>query len=262
MSFAICEIDEENLIAIMTVNRPEVLNALDVATARDMQKAAKILEARQDLRCIVFNGAGRAFMAGGDLAGFAADFDSAEDVVHALLDSLEPVIQIFQNHSAPVIASVHGAVAGAGLSLLAACDLCIAASDTRFVLAYDKIGAPPDCGGSYFLPRILGERRAAALMFLGEAWTAEQALQYGLINQLVPPDELSSTTISMASKVAAGPSRAFSQYKKLIREGRDKTLAEQFAAERAAFCVATRTDDFKLGVSAFINREKPTFRAC
>lgn len=254
MTLASLEIDETRLIAIMTVNRPEVLNALDVATAVDMQKVASKLAARQDLRCIVFRGSGRAFMAGGDLAGFAKDFDVADKVVHQLLDALEPVVKTFQNHPAPVLACVHGAVAGAGMSLMAAADVVLAAADTRFMLAYDKIGASPDCGGSYFLPRLLGERRAAALMYLGETWSAEQALQYGLINRVVATDQFQNEVEALSAQIAAGPSLAYSQYKKLVAEGRYRSLQEQLDAERGAFCAATKTADFKEGVSGFIKR--------
>jgi len=259
MELATLEIDETRLIATMTVNRPAVLNALDVATAEAMQAVAAKLAARPDLRCIIVRGAGRAFMAGGDLAGFASDFDTADSTVKQLLDALEPVVMTFQHHPAPVLASVHGAVAGAGISLMAAADLSIAATETRFMLAYDKIGAPPDCGGSYFLPRLLGERRAAALMYLGETWSAEEALQYGLVNKLVSANDLQIETDKLAAKIAAGPTLAYSQYKKLVREGRTNSLQEQLHAERAAFCAATKTADFKIGVSAFIKREMAKF---
>ncbi len=259
MELATLAIDETRLIATITVNRPKVLNALDVATAEAMQAVAAKLDARPDLRCIILRGAGRAFMAGGDLAGFASDFATADNTVNQLLDALEPVIKTFQAHPAPVLASVHGAVAGAGISLMAAADLAIAATDTRFMLAYDKIGAPPDCGASYFLPRLLGERRAAALMYLGETWSAAEALQYGLVNKLVAANELETATAKLAEKIASGPSLAYSQYKNLVREGRDKNLQQQLKAERVAFCAATKTADFKAGVSAFIKREVAKF---
>jgi 2-(1,2-epoxy-1,2-dihydrophenyl)acetyl-CoA isomerase len=260
MNLALCHIDEKSLIATVTVNRPEVLNALDAATAQALQAVVAPLAARTDLRCIVLNGAGRAFMAGGDLAGFAADFDKASDTVNALLDALECVIAVFRHHPAPVLASVHGAVAGAGVSLVAACDLVVAAENTQFLLAYNKIGAPPDCGGSYFLPRLIGERKAAALMYLSETWSAAQAKDNGLINRVVRDDQLASTTAKLAETIAQGPTSAFSQYKALVRDGHHKSLSEQLAAERKAFCDATKTDDFRAGVTAFIARAKVTFK--
>ncbi|GAB3368844.1 2-(1,2-epoxy-1,2-dihydrophenyl)acetyl-CoA isomerase PaaG [Spongiibacter taiwanensis] len=260
-ALAYVEIDEASLVGRLVVNRPHVLNALDVATAQAIRLAADQLNQRQDLRCIEFSGAGRAFMAGGDLSAFADDFAKADNVVHALLDALEPVIATFQTHSAPVIASVHGAVAGAGLSLLAACDLAVAGASTRFLLAYNQIAAPPDCGGSYFLPRLLGERKAAELMYLGENWNAQDAQAAGLINKVVADEELISVTADMVAKIAAGPTLAFTQYKKLVRNGRDRSLDAQLAAEREAFCAATKTADFREGVSAFLARRAPAFLA-
>lgn len=258
-ALAYAEIDEDVLIGRLVVNRPEVLNALDVPTAQAISTAAGRLAQRQDLRCIELCGAGRAFMAGGDLSAFAENIDQADEVVHALLDALEPAILAIQTHSAPVIASVHGAVAGAGLSLMAACDLAIASSSTRFLLAYDQIGAPPDCGGSHFLPRLLGERRAAALMYLGETWNAAEAQAAGLVNKVVADDDLKKVTATMVASIASGPSGAFAQYKSLVRTGRSRSLEAQLAAEREAFCAATKTRDFKEGVLAFLARKKPSF---
>ncbi|QQD19142.1 enoyl-CoA hydratase/isomerase family protein [Spongiibacter nanhainus] len=258
VNLAYCEIDEQRLIGRLVVNRPDVLNALNVDTAQAIQRAAAELSSRADLRCIVLQGRGRAFMAGSDLSAFAEDFDRAGDVVNALLDALEPVIHCFREHPAPVVASVQGAVAGAGLSLMAACDLVIAAEGTRFMLAYDKIAAPPDCGGSYFLPRAVGQRRANALMYLGESWDAQRAEQFGLINQVVAADRLADVTDAMAQKIANGPSRAYAQFKTLVSESRSD-LQIQLDAEREAFVSATRTQDFKAGVSAFLSREAADF---
>lgn len=145
------------------------------------------------------------------------------------------------------------------MSLVSACDLVIASRETRFLMAYDKIGAPPDCGGTYFLPRLLGDRRANSLMFLGDTWTAEQAEQYGLINRVVDTDKFQSECDALLNQIASGPTKAFGEYKTLAREGRDHTLAEQLEAERFAFNACTKTDDFKAGVMAFINKKPATY---
>lgn len=259
MSLAICNIDEVARIASVTVNRPDKLNALDLDTAIALQGVMAKLEARQDLRCILIRGSGRAFLAGGDLEAMASDFDRAGDVVNGLLDEMDPVVMTIQHHAAPVLASVHGAVAGAGLSLMAACDIVIAAESTQFLLGYDKVGATPDCGGTYFLPRLLGERRAASLMYLGETWNAAQALRFGLINRVVADEELRDATDALAASIAEGPSLAFAKYKALVRQSRDNSLSEQLAEERAAFVAATGTDDFRAGVTAFLRREPGRF---
>jgi 2-(1,2-epoxy-1,2-dihydrophenyl)acetyl-CoA isomerase len=247
-------------VATLTINRPEVLNALDVATARAMAAAAASLDGDASVRCIVLRGAGRAFVAGGDLGGFAQDFDAAASVTDELLDALHRVIETLRRHDAPVLASVHGAVAGAGLSLMAGCDLVIAAEGTRFLVAYDRIGAAPDCGGTYFLPRVLGTRRAAEFMFLGESWDAATALAAGLVNRIVPAAELLPETEKLAARLAGGPTRAFGMYKALVAQSQGNTLSAQLELERAAFKAATRTGDFREGVGAFLAKKSPRFQ--
>ena len=247
-------------IATLIINRPEVLNALDVPTARAIAAALAPLRDDASVRCIVLRGAGRAFVAGGDLARFAEDFDAAADVADELLDALHAAIGILHGHDAPVLASVHGAVAGAGLSLMAGCDLVIAAEGTRFLLAYDRVGAAPDSGGTYFLPRVLGPRRAAGFMFLGESWDAAAALAAGLINRVVPAAQLAAETEQLAAKLASGPTRAFGQYKALAAQSHRNTLGEHLELERAAFKAATKTRDFREGVSAFLAKRPAQFR--
>lgn len=260
MELAYTEIDESTKIATITINRPEALNSLDVPTARAMNSAIMPLRERDDLRCIVLRGAGRAFMAGGDVASFAAHMDSAATVINQLLEALNPVVEFLHNDPVPVLACVQGAVAGAGISLMAACDLVIAADNTRFLIAYDKIGAPPDCGGTHFLPRQLGDKRAAAFMLLGESWTAAEARDYGLINRVVAAEEFDAECQKLSAQLASGPTKAYGAYKTLVREGANRSLAENLEAERIAFCAATETEDFKRGVTAFLNKKPADYQ--
>lgn len=259
MSLVESSLDEASGIVTLTMNRPEVLNAIDLPTAQAMNRAVVALRGDARVRCVVLRGAGRAFVAGGDLARFAEDFDKAADVADELLDALHPVAETLREIDAPVIAAVHGAVAGAGLSLMCGCDLVIAAQGTRFLMAYDKVGAAPDFGGTYFLPRRIGYRRAAQFLFLSETLDADAALRAGLINQVVPADELTATVDGLARKVAAGPTRAYGQYKRLADRAFDSTLHDQLEAERAAFKAATKTADFREGASAFLAKRAPTF---
>lgn len=259
MALAELERDASTGVVTLTVNRPEVLNALDVPTAQAISTAVQSLRGDARVRCIVLRGAGRAFIAGGDLAAFAQDFDKAADIVDALLDALHPAIEVLTMHDAPVIASVHGAVAGAGLSLMLACDLAIAAAGTRFVVAYDRIGASPDCGGTYFLPRVLGPRLAKQFLLLSETWDAESAERHGLINRVVAADKLIDETQVLARKLAAGPTRAFGAYKRLAGASFDADLPAHLEKERAAFRAATRTTDFRSGVTAFLDKKPVSF---
>ena len=259
MTLAYCDFDTDSGIATITINRPEVLNAIDVPTAEALQDAVLQLQGKENVRCIVLRGEGRAFVAGGDVASFAEDFDQTAEIVDQLLNALHPVITFLHDHPAPVVGSVQGAAAGAGLSLMAGCDLVIAAEGTRFLLAYNQIGASPDCGGTWYLPRVLGRRRTAELMYLGAKWDAKQALDYGLINRVVPAAELAQETALWAQKIASGPCRANAAFKRLADQSLDTPLAEQLEAERAAFKDATATADFVEGVSAFLEKRRPEF---
>lgn len=260
MSLAERSLDAATGIVTITLNRPEVLNAIDVPLAEALRDAVVPLAGDARVRAVVLRGNGRAFVAGGDLAGFAKDFDAAPGVVDALLDSLHAVVETLRGIDAPVIASVHGAVAGAGLSLMAACDLVVAAAGTRILLAYDRIGAAPDCGGTYFLPRLLGLRRAAQLMFLSETLDADAALAAGLVTRVVPADQLATATDELARRIASGPTQAFGNYKRLVEGTFDRSLPEQLEAERACFKSATLTADFREGVSAFLAKRPATFK--
>lgn len=259
MALADLSIDAATGIARVRIQRPEVLNAIDVPTARAIHDAVTPLKTRDDVRCVVLDGAGRAFVAGGDIARFAKDFDAAAEVVDALLDALDPVVETLNALDAPVIASVHGAVAGAGLSLMAACDLVIAAQDTRFLVAYDRVGAAPDCGGTWFLPRRIGFRQAMAFMLSGAPMHADKALAIGLVDKVVMPASLAMETDAEARRIAAGPTRAYGAFKRLMRSAGRQDLTAQLADERAAFRSATRSEDFREGASAFLAKRSPVF---
>lgn len=259
MSLVESSLDPASGIVHITINRPEVLNAIDVPTAQALNRAVLALRGDARVRCVVLRGAGRAFVAGGDLSRFAEDFEKAAEVADELLDALHPVAETLREIDAPVVAAVHGAVAGAGLSLMCGCDLVIAAQGTRFLMAYDKVGAAPDFGGTYFLPRRIGLRRAAQFLFLSETLDADAALQAGLVNQVVAAEQLAATVDGIARKIASGPTRAYGQYKRLADRAFVSSLHEQLEAERAAFKAATRTADFREGASAFLAKRPATF---
>jgi 2-(1,2-epoxy-1,2-dihydrophenyl)acetyl-CoA isomerase len=259
MSLVESTLDDATGVVTLTLNRPEVLNAIDVPLARAMNAAVQALRGDTRVRCVVLRGAGRAFVAGGDLARFAEDFGKAADVADELLDALHPVAETLRDIDAPIVAAVHGAVAGAGLSLMCACDLVVAAQGTRFLMAYDRVGAAPDFGGTYFLPRVLGMRRAAQFLFLSETLDAEAALHAGLVNRVVPLGQLTAMADELARKIAAGPTRAYGQYKRLADRSFESELHDQLEAERSAFKAATKTADFREGVSAFLSKRPPTF---
>lgn len=259
MSLALLDWDPEHGVATLTLNRPEVLNAISVDVAQALRDQVRKLSGLAGLRCVVLRGAGRAFVAGGDLSGFAADFDRAAEVAADILDAMHEVLEIFAALDAPVLAAVTGVAAGAGLALVAACDLAIAAEGTRFITAYDRIGASPDCGSTYFLARVMGPRRSAQFYLLGETLDAAQALQSGLVSRVVPADRFEAESLALARQLAAGPTAAFGRFKRLISASLDRSLGEQLADEREQFMQGTRTTDFREGVDAFLAKRPARF---
>lgn len=251
--------ERDSGVATLRFNRPNVLNAINVQMARTLSNAVAAAEAEPTLRCLVLAGEGRAFMAGGDVSDFLSAGDNVAEVIDQLLDALNPTVLRLRQLACPVLALAQGAVAGAGLSLLAACDLAIAGDNSQFLMAYDKIGALPDCGGSALLPLLLGERRANELMFSGAVWTAPQALEYGLVNRVCAVESLAEEGAAWAAQLAAGPTRAYAGFKALRNARLGSDLAAQLERERAAFVAMTATADFREGIGAFVERRKAQF---
>jgi 2-(1,2-epoxy-1,2-dihydrophenyl)acetyl-CoA isomerase len=249
-------LERDGPIATLKLNRPEVLNAADAALALAFRDACFALEADSSVHVVVLSGEGRAFMAGGDIAQFR---DAPLAIAKTLIDPLHEGLQCLVRMRAPVISSLHGAVAGAGLSLAMACDLAIAAEGTRFSFAYARLGASCDLGGSWHLPRIVGLRRALEISLLGDTFDAGQALQLGLVNRVVPADRLADETRQVAERLAAGAPLALGQLKRLMREASSRDLPAQLAAERAAFAACVETQDFHEGVTAFLARRAPRY---
>ncbi|MEC7728936.1 MAG: enoyl-CoA hydratase-related protein [Pseudomonadota bacterium] len=249
-------------VARLTFNRPEALNAINVALAEAFLAAVEHINNLSGVRCIVLAGAGRAFMAGGDVSSMAGTSEQAGKAIGAILDAVNPAILLLRSIDAPVIAAVRGVAAGAGLSLTLMADLVIAEEDAKFLVAYNGIGAVPDCGGSWALAHKLGAGRAAELMLLGRTLNAGEAKDWGMVNEVVPASEFESRVNRMIEKVAKGPTRAFGAFRRLIDLANGDRLAAHLEAERAAFLEMTRTEDFAEGVSAFLAKRASVFRGC
>lgn len=252
------ELTIEHGVARLEFNRPAALNAINVALASRLLEVCQQLQARADVRVIVLTGAGRAFMAGGDLAAFR---DAPEPAVmaSAIIQPLHRALAMLAQMPQIVLGSVHGAVSGAGMSLALGCDMTLAADDTRFCLAYSAIAASLDGGGSWHLPRQIGLQRAMRLALLNEPLGAEQALELGLIAEVVPAPQLSQRTMELAQQLACGPAGANAAIKRLLRQAGDRTLAEQLEDEHRAFAACAASDDFREGITAFFDRRKPQF---
>jgi 2-(1,2-epoxy-1,2-dihydrophenyl)acetyl-CoA isomerase len=250
-------LEREGAIARIRFNRPDVLNAADRALALAFRDACFAIAADPSVRVVVLSGAGRAFMAGGDIAQFRGDPAS---VPENLIDPLHEGLLCLSRLQAPVIASLHGPVAGAGLSIALGCDLAIAADSTRFNFAYTKLGTSCDLGGSWHLPRLVGLRRALEIALLCEPLDAAQALRLGLVNRVEPAESLESATQHLARRLAAGAPIAQGQVKHLLRDAWSRDLPAQLDAERCAFAHCAATHDFAEGVAAFLGKRPPVFQ--
>lgn len=246
-------------IVEIVLNRPQVLNAANVQLATDFLSVCQRIAADPGVRCVVVRGEGKAFMAGGDLAEFTADLEHAADVADTLIKPLNEAVTILSQMPAPVIGSVHGAVAGAGVSLALACDLLIAADNTKFNLAYSKIGGSPDVSGSWSLPRAVGLHKAMEITLLSETFDVHEAHRLGLVYRVVSSAELAQETMSLADRLANGPTRSFGVVKRLFRNSFDRNLNSQLEAERLGFRECAETSDFREGVVAFQQRRTPLF---
>jgi 2-(1,2-epoxy-1,2-dihydrophenyl)acetyl-CoA isomerase len=249
-------VSRDGPIVRLRFNRPAQLNALDRATAQAFAHACRDIASEHSVRAVIIDGAGRAFTAGGDLAELRADPTGA---AIGLIGPMHEAIVLLTEMRAPVIASLHGAVAGAGLSLALACDFAIAAEGTRFALAYVNIGTSSDLAGSWSLPRLVGLRKALEIALLGERFDAAEALRLGLVNRVVPAGELEAQRLALAQRLARGPAQAIAQLKRLMRISFEHDLRGQLDAERAAFLSCAATHDFAEGLDAFRARREPRF---
>ena len=250
-------------VGTLALARPASLNALDFAMMDALVDATHELAEDETLRVVVVRGEGRHFMAGGDIRAFAAElardaderrrlFSGAVDRVHAAIENL-----VRMPH--PVVARIQGAVAGFGLSLMNACDLVIAADDAYFAAGYRHIALSPDGGGTWSLPRLVGHRRAAEILLLGERFDAARALELGLVNRVVPLAELDATVDAVVDTLRRGPVHALRATKRLLRDSPQREMSAQLHAEAMSFGQLSATGDFVEGIGAFIAKRPPRF---
>lgn len=250
-------------VATVTLNRPDKFNALDDAMARELCRVTGELAEEEAVRCVVIAGAGGNFQAGGDIeyfrAGLGRDGPTREKEIRTIIEAVHGAIANIRSMPKPVIARVEGAAAGFGISLLAACDLAIAADNARFTLAYCHIGTSPDGGGTYTLPRTIGMKRAMELALLGERFDALKAESLGLINRVVSPADLDGAVAEIATRLANGPTFAYGKAKALLNQSWDNDLQTQLDAELESFAQCAVSEDFAEGVTAFCEKRPAKF---
>lgn len=261
MTFETVIYELQNNVAIITLNRPDALNALSQKLVAELPQA--INKAVEDkARAVLLTGAGRAFCAGGDLREMqeiARREGKIEAFFEAPLKMLHDCILLIRETPLPFIAAVNGVCAGAGTNFALACDLVFASELATFNQGFIKIGLTPDCGGSFFLPRCVGEKLAAEIFMTGETVTAQRAEKMGMINRVVGAEHLISEATAMAERLAQAPTSAIGRIKKMINASFSNSLQQQLEMEHEAQIESGRSEDFKEGVMSFFEKRPPQF---
>jgi 2-(1,2-epoxy-1,2-dihydrophenyl)acetyl-CoA isomerase len=246
-------------VASISFNRPRLLNALSPETIQAFRAASEQAAGDSEVKVIVLRGEGPAFLAGGDVELFKKNLPRIADMVSDMADELHRGLLSLRAAPQPVIASVHGVAAGAGMSVALAADLIIAAEGTKFTTAYSRIGTSPDGGMTWFLPHLVGYQRAMELLLLSEPVGADVMQAMGVVNRIVPVENLEKETLKLAQRLAAGPLRAFAEVKKLANSSVAHGLAAQMEQETKAFMRNARSADFAEGVTAFLEKRKAVY---
>lgn len=248
-------------VGTIVFDRPDVLNAFNDELGFAVLGAVEEAAADPSVRCIVLTGAGRGFSAGEDLGALAEGYeqDDPPELGRTLVDRYNPLIRALRGAPKPVVAVVNGVAAGAGASIALACDYRIASDRAKFVLAFIKVGLVPDSGAVWFLAKTIGEARALDLATSGRPVGAEEALQLGIVNEVVPEGELERRWKEVSAELAAGPTAAYALTKQLVHDASERTLDDQLEAEVSAQTQAGKTDDHLEGVKAFLGKRTPRF---
>jgi 2-(1,2-epoxy-1,2-dihydrophenyl)acetyl-CoA isomerase len=246
-------------VATLTLNRPDAYNALDLTLGRELFTASIELDEDPDVRCVVVTGSGRAFCAGGDVKAFVDNLGRIGAHIKELTTYLHGAISRFARSDKPVIMAVNGVAAGGGFSLALSGDLVVAAESAKFSMAYSRIAASPDGSSSYFLPRLVGLRRAMELYFTNRVLTAKEAVEWGMVTRAVPDAELAGAVDVLGRELAQGPSKSFGIAKRLLHQSTWESLETQMELEAQGIAACGRTEDFRAGVTAFVHKATPTF---
>jgi 2-(1,2-epoxy-1,2-dihydrophenyl)acetyl-CoA isomerase len=246
-------------VLALTLNRPDTLNAFTTAMHAGLAAAMTRAETEAAVRCVLITGAGRGFCAGQDLS--ERDMNAADIDMGAGLDTrYNPLVRRMHALPKPIVCAVNGVAAGAGANFALACDIVLAARSASFIQAFVKIGLVPDCGGSYFLPRLAGTQRAMALAMTGDRLSAEDAERWGLIWKCVDDAKLKEESEKLACSLASGPTKSLGLIKKAIYDSANNDLAAQLDLERDLQREVGKGKDYREGVKAFLEKRKPQFK--
>lgn len=251
---------DEN-VAVIKLNRPEVLNSFNKQMGSDLKEILSQCEYDSTTRAILLSGVGQGFCAGQDLEEVLPKGDKPPaDLGELLKENYNPIIKLLRSSEKPIVCAVNGVAAGAGANLAIACDIVTASDSAYFIQSFSKIGVIPDCGGTYYLPRLVGLAKAASLMMLAEKISAEEALKLGMIYKVFPGETLFGESLKIAKHLSNQPTKALGYIKKLLNKSYENTLEQQLELEREFQSLAGKTVDFAEGVNAFKEKRKPVFK--
>lgn len=249
----------DNNVATITLNRPAAANGINTELSEELVLAAQACDSDSRIKAVILTGAGRFFSAGGDVKAMHSFGDDIPRELKYLADQLHRANSTFARMDAPLIVAVNGIAAGAGFSLAVTGDIVIAAQSASFTMAYSNVGLSPDGGASYFLPRLIGLRRTQELMLTNRTLKAEEALEWGMLNQVVADDQLLATAQSVAGKLARGARGSNSAIKQLLLQTYSNSLETQMEQESRYISNCSASADGREGVQAFVDKRKPEF---
>ncbi|GAB0151573.1 MULTISPECIES: 2-(1,2-epoxy-1,2-dihydrophenyl)acetyl-CoA isomerase PaaG [Marinobacterium] len=261
MAYETIEFEITEGVAVLTLNRPDRMNSFNTQMHGEVRDALKQVKKDGSVRCLLITGNGRGFCAGQDLSDRNVD-PNAEmpNLGESIEKNYNPLIRTLQGLEMPVICAVNGVAAGAGANIAFACDIVLAARSASFIQAFCKIGLVPDSGGTWTLPRLVGHARAMALSMLGDKISAEQAQSWGMIWQVIDDEQLKDEALSMAKRLATQPTKGLALIKRAIQSSWDNSFDEQLDLERDLQTLAGRTEDYREGVKAFMEKRQPDFK--
>lgn len=259
MAWEAIDFELEGGLALVRLNRPEALNALDRRMAKDLYEVCERCS-EPEVRTMVLSGAGRAFCAGGDLKEIEARLRAGERMEEFLWPDYQKALAKLHEVRCPTIAAVHGFAVGAGCDIALACDIRLAGAGASFGQVYSRVGLVPDCGGTFFLPRVVGSAKALELILTGDVIDAEAALAIGLVRSVHHDDALMEEAVALGRRLAEGPSIALRAAKKLIRASGGLDVATALRAEASAQAETVASRDFQEGIAAFLEKRKPGFQ--
>ncbi len=261
MAYETIEFEITAGVAILTLNRPQSLNSFNAQMHGEVRDALKQVKKNPEIRCLLLTGNGRGFCAGQDLSDRnVAPGADMPNLGESIENNYNPLIRTLQGLEMPVICAVNGVAAGAGANIAFACDIVLAAKSASFIQAFCKIGLVPDSGGTWTLPHLVGRARAMGLAMLGDKVPAEKAEQWGMIWQAVDDDKLQDEALTLAKRLATQPTKGLALIKRAINASATNSLDQQLDLERDLQTLAGRTDDYREGVAAFMEKRQPEFK--